>query len=170
MTFRSTLVLSVALVASSLVASVAFARAPSPAPVPIPEIQATLRAAFERANFDVKAERVTITPQGRRDLTLLSRTPANKVIDRLKAAFRTSTDIGGQARVIGYAKLTQTKTWTFTLARGNKHYVVEVANDGKGSRMAIWGAAYEAHGYTADDLPLPAQPLPTTAPGTVDQS
>ncbi|MEZ4268179.1 MAG: hypothetical protein R3F39_17590 [Myxococcota bacterium] len=170
MSIRSTLVLSLALVATSFVASAAFARAPSPAPAAIPETQATLRAAFERAKFDVKSERVTITPQGRRDLTLLSSTPANKVIDRLKAAFRTSSDIGGQARVIGYAKLTQTKSWTFTLARGDKHYVVEVSNDGKGSRMAIWGAAYEAHGYTADDLPLAPQTLPTPAPGTVDRS
>jgi hypothetical protein len=166
MSIRSTLVISLALVASTFVASVSFARAPAP----IPETQATLRAAFERADFGIKAERVSITAQGRRDLTLLSKTPMTKVVDRLQNAFRTADDIGGQARVIGFAKLAQTKTWTFTLARGNKHYVVEVARDGKGSRMTIWGAAYEAHGYSAPDMPLPETVIPVPAPGTVEQS
>ncbi|MCB9730364.1 MAG: hypothetical protein H6744_03530 [Deltaproteobacteria bacterium] len=170
MTHRRTLAISLALSAAALTAGVASARPHVPAPAPIPSTQATLRAALERAKFDIRSERVTITKKGRRDLTLMSPTPAKKVIERLQTAFRTSSDIGGQARVIGYAKLTQSKTWTFTLARGDKHYVVEVAADGKGSRIAIWGAAYEAHGYGAPDLPLPAPKLPAPSKGTLEQS
>ncbi len=107
-------------------------------------IKAQLDGAITHAKLDVRSQRVVFNSQGRKDMVTFAKNSAASVVDTYMSAYRSKKALAGGARIIGYAHLVQTDSWTFTLSKGDSHYVIEVAADGAGSRVALWGAAFAA--------------------------
>jgi hypothetical protein len=98
---------------------------------------------MEVPGLSVTAERVVFDARGRKDLVVFAKNRKGDVAAFLKEAYRTRTPLAGGVEVIGYAHLVASDSWTFTLALDEKHYVIEVDDDGRGSRLALWGRTFD---------------------------
>ncbi|MGM0578660.1 MAG: hypothetical protein ACQEXJ_23245 [Myxococcota bacterium] len=156
MKHRRTLTLAIALLATAATAATASARAPEA----VPEAQKQLRTAMDRPDFDVRSERVVFTERGRRDLVLFANASEGHVVGELQSAYRSGRTLEEGYRVIGYAHVVPTDTWTFTLARGDRHFVVEVGSQGRGSRIALWGVSHPGRAVPRPERVLPPPRVP----------
>lgn len=145
------------LIASVLIGADVHAAAPD-----IPKQQAEIRRSLDALGLGLGGDELSFGPRGRRDLVLFSPRPRDAVIASLKATYRAGQLLANGYRVAGWALIIKTNTYTFTLKDPSEtSWVIEVADDGGGSRVTIWGVGRFAH---VERRPRAQLPLRLTAP------
>jgi hypothetical protein len=110
------------------------------APPDIPTRQAEIRRALDGLGLALGGDELSFGPRGRRDLVLFSPRPRDAIIASLKATYRAGQPLANGYRVAGWALIIKTNTYTFTLKdSAETSWVIELADDGGGSRVSIWG-------------------------------
>lgn len=109
----------------------------------MPAKQAEIKDAIVDMNLKVTGERETYGYRGRRDLLLETDSSPDKVINDMKAAYRSARSLKKGYKVKGWAHLKATDSYTFNVGNTKDSYVIEVIKAGDKARIKIWGAAYK---------------------------
>lgn len=114
--------------------------------------QVDIRSAITGLDISVKGERVAFSNHGRRDVVLFANQGKTDVVAQLKAAYETKRVLPNGYRVIGWASIRATDTYTFTLEKDRmESLVAEVGGDDASAQIKLWGVAYR--------LDAPRKPL-----------
>ena len=147
------------IIASSVLSVVGDAHAAGP---DIPKQQAEIRRALDGLGLALSGDELSFGPRGRRDLVLFSPRPRDAIIASLKATYRAGQSLANGYRVAGWGRLVKTDTHTFTLKDSSgTSWVIELADDGGGSRVTIWGVGRFAQ---VERRPRAQLPLRLVAP------
>jgi len=121
----------------------------------VPARQSEMSSTLRAMNFDITGERVILTDRGRRDLVMFSKSSQDSVVRDLQRAYTTRATLPNGYQVTGWAHIAATDSFTFTLQRVNNtdRHVAEVARDGAGAKIALWG--------TVTRIDAPRKPLHT---------
>jgi len=124
-----------------LVALATFGSSALAAPPDVARRQTELRSALAPFHFQLAGDRADLSTAGRRDLVMMSSQDRRAMVDELKAAFRQKRDLPNGYRVVGWAHLRATDSYTFTIQHVQRHenHVVELFADPSGTRVKIWG-------------------------------
>ena len=122
----------------------------------VPTRQSEIRKALTTLNVNINSERIVFTKKGRKDLLLQSATSKMKVVGALQKAFGHKTVLPNGYRVAGWAHMDETDHYNFTFRRGDERFVASVFADGSGSKIKIWGHAYNPKLTRR----VPGKPLP----------
>ncbi len=147
---------------SLLIALVVFASDAHAAAPDIPTKQAEIRRSLDALGLALGGDELSIGPRGRRDLVLFSPRPRDAIIAALKATYRAGRPLANGYRVVGWVLLVKTNAYNFTLKdQRETSWVVELADDGGGSRVTIRGGGRFAQ---VERRPLAQLPLRLVAP------
>ena len=133
------IIASLTLLALGTLGSTALAASPI-----APELRQAVDGVVAHGKLNVRSERVVTNERGRQDLVVFAKNASADVVDTYMAAFRSKKAMADGAYVIGYARQTQSQSVAFTMAKGDTHYVMDIAADGSGCRLAMWGTAFAA--------------------------
>ena len=154
LTFGLTLILTSALAAPT------FAAGPST----IEGVQSDIGHSLAGLDFDITSERVTFAKRGRRDLTLTSPSAERVVVAQLKNAYKKQSKLANGYKVVGWFKVAATNSWTFTLEKGSTSYVAEVKSAANGTKLKVWGAAYDWRPQRKALSTIPRRFVPVSGP------
>jgi len=112
------------------------------APPDIARRQTEIRSALAPFKFNLSGDRAQFTPQGRRDLVMVTPEDRAEMVEDLKTAFRQKRDLPNGYRIAGWAHVAATGSYTFTVKHmsRNENHVVELFEDPAGTRVKIWGS------------------------------
>lgn len=132
------------------------------APPDIARRQTEVRTALDPFRFDLSGDRAQFTAEGRRDLVMISAEDRARMVQDLKTAFRQKRDLPNGYRVVGWASIRASGSYTFTIKHmsRNENHVVELFEDPAGTRVKIWGSVNKVGPKPAPRFQVPSRYSP----------
>ncbi|MCA9518655.1 MAG: hypothetical protein KC635_27150 [Myxococcales bacterium] len=132
----------------------------------IQQKQAEMKTAITGLDISVKGERVAFTNRGRRDVVLFAHQGKKDVVAQLKKAYDTKRTLPNGYKVIGWASIRATHTYTFTLEKDKSESVVaEVGGDDASAQIKLWGVTHKLHAPRKPLYLVPRRYAPATTTG-----
>ncbi|MFT7578553.1 MAG: hypothetical protein ACI9MR_000211 [Myxococcota bacterium] len=129
-----------------------------------PTKQSSIRDALAKTGLSIRGEQVEFAKNGRRDLVLPTNSTKAQVVSKLKSMHKRKAIMANGYKVIGWAHINATDSYTFTLRNSKEESMVaEVVGDGPRAKVKVWGAAYSyrPNRRPISTIPRRYAPVPT---------